>query len=149
MPVARNPLDRFNAKIQIDEQSGCWIWKGSRDKKGYGLFVLGVSDRVGAHRWAWEQINGSIPEGMVLDHFVCSNPSCVNPRHLRPVTQRENILRGESPSPHYASRSSCPKCGGVFTQLANRRVCIPCKRKANREWARNKRNTNRSEGQCQ
>ena len=145
---AKSPRERFNAKILIDDKTGCWEWQGAKDKKGYGLFIVSSSERVGAHRWAWEQVNGPIKDGMVMDHYVCGNHSCVNPRHVRPVTQQENILRGESPSPHYASRSSCPKCGGGFTQLANRRVCIPCKRMANKVWMRNKRNANQSEEQC-
>jgi len=44
------------------------------------------------HRVAWELCRGPIPEGMQLDH-LCRNRRCMNPNHLEPVTQAENIKR--------------------------------------------------------
>jgi hypothetical protein len=48
---------------------------------------------VRAHRYAYEQLVGPIPEGLVLDH-LCRNRLCINPLHLEPVTIGENIRRG-------------------------------------------------------
>ena len=45
--------------------------------------------RVMAHRYAWERVNGPIPDGMLLDH-TCWNKSCVNVDHLRLATKGEN-----------------------------------------------------------
>jgi len=42
-----------------------------------------------AHRFAYAEVKGSIPEGFQLDH-VCHNRACVNPEHLRPVTNKQN-----------------------------------------------------------
>lgn len=44
---------------------------------------------VRAHRYAWEQINGPIPAGMVIDH-TCWEHSCVNVDHLRLATRAQN-----------------------------------------------------------
>jgi len=44
------------------------------------------------HRWYYEQHKGPIPEGLQLDH-LCGVRPCLNPDHLEPVTQTENILR--------------------------------------------------------
>jgi len=67
---------------------GCWEWTGLKHPTGYGLYTRdGVTYR--AHRWAYEHVNGSIPEGGVIMH-TCDRPSCVNPDHLRVGTHNEN-----------------------------------------------------------
>jgi len=72
--------------------TGCWLWMGGRDKNGYGYYCSGGSVRC-AHRVAYEQLVGTIPEGLHIDH-LCRNPSCVNPEHMEPVTLLENLQRG-------------------------------------------------------
>ncbi|MEX5713458.1 HNH endonuclease signature motif containing protein [Parafrankia sp. FMc6] len=52
---------------------------------------------VGAHRWAWEKVNGPIPEGFELDHVWtrgCKRRDCIRLSHLQVVTHRENVRRG-------------------------------------------------------
>jgi len=89
-PAWRDPHERFHEKYQIDA-SGCWIWTGARHRRGYGWFWH--DGACFAHKWAWVQQNGSVPDGLELDH-ICRNTSCVNPRHLEAVTHRINVRRG-------------------------------------------------------
>jgi|SaaInlV_100m_DNA_2_1039680.scaffolds.fasta_scaffold62745_2 hypothetical protein len=71
----------------------CWPWLGSTNKQtGYGKKRFHNRDYQ-AHRWMYEQKVGKIPEGLTIDH-LCKNRSCVNPAHLEPVTQAENVRRG-------------------------------------------------------
>jgi hypothetical protein len=54
---------------------------------------------------------GPIPDGLVLDH-LCRNKLCVNPKHLEPVTNQENILRGLTPlvgGYYNMAKTHCPK----------------------------------------
>jgi len=48
-----------------------------------------------------------IPNGLVLDH-LCKNRKCVNPLHLRVVTQAVNCLSGDSPPARNSRKTHCP-----------------------------------------
>lgn len=81
-----SPEDRFWASV--DKSGDCWAWTRSK-RNGYGQFAITSKDVRYAHRYAWEQTNGPIPEGVMLDH-VCGNRACCNPSHLRLVTCAQN-----------------------------------------------------------
>ena len=83
IPVA----ERFWSKV--DKSGECWIWTAALDKQtGYGRVL--VDGRTGhAHRVAYELTVGPIPLGRYIDH-VCRVHSCVNPAHLRAVTNKQN-----------------------------------------------------------
>jgi hypothetical protein len=75
-------------------KTDCWTWIRSKDSHGYGA-IRRDGKAYRAHRYFYEMHRGAIPEGMQLDH-LCRNPDCVNPDHLEPVTNRENVLRGRT-----------------------------------------------------
>lgn len=87
----KTPSERFWEKV--NKTSGCWLWTGSDDGRGYGNFNrgkhLGKIAYVKAHRFAYEELVGPIPEDLVLDH-LCHTTRCVNPDHVRAVPQRVN-----------------------------------------------------------
>jgi hypothetical protein len=73
----------------------CWPWLGRISPiTGYGKKQYCKKTFL-AHRWVYEQRVGPIPGGMVIDH-TCRNRSCVNPRHLRVVSQTENVRSGDA-----------------------------------------------------
>ena len=44
---------------------------------------------MGAHRWAWMLVHGSIPDGLHVLHR-CDNPPCFRPSHLFLGTDADN-----------------------------------------------------------
>lgn len=73
-------------------ESPCWIWQRGKTGKGYGAHS--EAGRVhSAHRWVYERLPAEIPPGYDLDH-LCRVRDCVNPAHLEPVLNAENIRRG-------------------------------------------------------
>lgn len=86
-------LARFESKFAVEPNTGCWLWLGTVNANGYGVINLTVGERK-AHRVSYEHYVGPIPAGLQLDH-LCRQRCCVNPDHLEPVTNAENVRRGE------------------------------------------------------
>lgn len=87
----RSPVD-LETKYIPEPNTGCWLWLCAVNETGYGRFTHGGKSFF-AHRYVYEIHKGPVPDGLVLDH-LCRQRSCVNPDHLEPVTQRENLIRG-------------------------------------------------------
>ncbi len=123
------PEERFWAKVDVTAADLCWHWTAGLQSAGYGRFSADGRD-IGAHRFAYELLVGPIPEGLHIDH-LCRVRHCVNPEHLEPVTQRENILRGECPAALNARMTECPR-GHPFDEAntyltGGQRTCRTCK----------------------
>lgn len=94
--------------VSPEPNTGCWLWTASLGPKGYGRAFVGHRQRRPAHVVAWELLRGPVPDGRQLDH-LCRVRSCVNPDHLEPVTNRENVLRGQGPSAQNARKTHCKR----------------------------------------
>jgi len=87
-------LQRFLRFFRVGEEKECWLWLHTKDSKGYGRFGYKYKTYM-AHRASYEFFVDTIPNGLVIDH-LCRNTSCVNPKHLEPVSLRVNLERGIS-----------------------------------------------------
>ncbi|HEY1644845.1 MAG TPA: HNH endonuclease signature motif containing protein [Candidatus Saccharimonadales bacterium] len=105
MSGKRKPITDFYV---VDVVTGCWRWIGTK-RGGYGMICNYNYSRkikspqepkmIQASRYIYELHKGQIPAGKFLDHVkeICSYRDCVNPDHLEPVTNKENIRRGRVP----------------------------------------------------
>lgn len=117
-------IARFERLYIPEPNSGCWIWMGAYNKKtGYGGFKGENSKQMLAHRFSYEFYEGLIPDELVIDHW-CNNRLCVNPDHLRVVTQSYNVRRYTDLITH------CPQGHAYYgdnVKLNNgSRICVAC-----------------------
>lgn len=124
--------------VTAPDGNGCTLWRGCINSRGYGVFSYGGKGKsVLAHRWACEHLGERpIPEGMTVDH-LCRQRRCVNHEHLDVVTNKTNILRGESPTAHNARATHCINGhpfdeANTFIRSDGRRRCITCRREDNK-----------------
>lgn len=146
--------DRFWAKVdkngpehtQRPDLGRCWVWIASVGSHGYGNFwVDGTKYGNGqgqtlSHIWAYETLVGPFPEGLKADHLChtfdpdcpgdrCLHRRCVNPRHIEPVTEIENIRRGQSPYGKKFRQTHCLRGHqDWYIRISGRRQCRTCAR---------------------
>ena len=85
----------------------CIEYQGAKNKKGYGWRRYKGNPTL-AHRAAWMEEFGEIPEDMTI-HHICYNPPCINVKHLALMTRSEN-----SADRTYIRKESC-KNGHPYT----------------------------------
>jgi hypothetical protein len=136
--VENSFFDKFFAKIK--HSSGCWLWAGYINKKGYGQ--LGFEGKIcRAHRVSYEFFVGPLIQGLVIDH-LCNNPSCVNPFHLNQTTNKENVARGTSPTAQNKRKKVCLKGHPLIEENVYKegdgRKCITCRKNQKKQWEKSK-----------
>lgn len=89
----RSPIDRL-ADLTIPDASGCWLFTGSLNAKGYGQCGAADGLPAGAHRRAYVLAYGPLPPDLDV-HHVCHVRRCVYPGHLRAVSHERNTQERE------------------------------------------------------
>lgn len=123
------------------------------NENGYGQDRLNGKP-MRAHKVAWIEAYGEVPDGMVIDHkchneaakrgecsggLTCAHRACINVEHLQLTTQSQNVLNGMH---SIDVKASCPK-GHSYKDSANimirangKRECAECNReRSKRNWA--------------
>jgi hypothetical protein len=139
-------LDKLTARsIEIpclvkDLHPMCWITVRTQGM-GYSTVSLRGKSLL-AHRAAFEELRGPIPEGLDTDH-LCRVRACWNPWHVDPVPRTVNILRGDGPRltrERSAAVTHCP-AGHEYTPEntyrapgSDCRSCKKCRVQRTSEW---------------
>lgn len=79
-------MDAQRFYSNVAEDGDCWIWRGTRDRYGYGrVYVAGKT--LSAHRFSYEEFVGPIPCGLEIDH-VCRTKASET-TYIRPTGFRD------------------------------------------------------------
>lgn len=99
----------FINRTRFDGPNGCWLWTGTLNEGGYGLFHFnrdGLHRHLLAHRLALHLSGRPVPQDKVVDH-LCRNRQCVNPDHLEIVDTLTNVMRGNGYFAVNARKTHC------------------------------------------
>lgn len=115
--------EKFLRKVdQI--QGGCWLWKGSLFRLGYGR--VRRNDKIrSAHIVSYELFIGKVPDGLEIDH-LCRVRRCVNPQHLQAVTHKENMRRAFPTPPTHCPKGHAYDEKNTYINPMGRKVCRTC-----------------------
>ena len=128
-------LDKF---VSPEPTSGCWLWTGHINSLRHYGYVGYQGKLWHAHRLVYTLLVGPIPKPLTVDH-KCRTRSCVNPAHLRLLTNRENWSIGFAPTAINARKIHCDR-GHSLTNgnvrirrgTTTHRVCRACERERSR-----------------
>jgi hypothetical protein len=149
MPVDLPPISihdferRISRRMVPEPNSGCWLWLGATDGKGYALIKIN-NTLYRAHRVSYALYVGNLVDGLVIDH-KCRVRCCLNPYHLEQVTNLENIARGIA-GENMRIKDFCPRghpyVGSNLT-VDNRgaRVCRECNKQRCLAWRQRARSS--------
>ena len=134
-------LSRIAGRHTVDIETGCWNWTMSLGNNGYGKAHLKSRDLrlySVAHKVSYFIHRGPVPDGLQLDH-LCRNRRCINPDHLEPVTQAENLRRAAVAHSFDDQYCTCRRHGradGYVGSSKNypRLVCRICARERYKRW---------------
>ena len=130
-------IERLSALSAAHGDDACWPWPLAKRCDGYGQVTCGGKTWK-AHRLSYEIANGPITDGKQLDH-LCRRRDCVNPRHVEPVSQRENIMRSPIALAAINARKTACNRGHSF-DAANtyaypgHRICKQCTSERAAAW---------------
>lgn len=132
-PLSDQDLDRFWSKVLLGGE--CWPWQGSGSGSGYGGFSYGpraTCRTLLAHRIAYSDMVGPIPDGMTISH-LCHNRRCVRPSHLVAEPIQKNLERSIAGEKHRDARLSEDqvismrweyRAGGITYREIAERYCV-------------------------
>lgn len=136
--------ERIRARVAFSP-SGCWIWQGAKNSKGYACLRIGGREgrTVLVHRLVVALSGRTIGNADLACH-TCDVPACVNPAHLYVGTassnQQDMYARGRANNVLASRNASKTHCANghpysienTIHRPAGDRLCRICRTVSNR-----------------
>lgn len=121
--------------------TACIPWTKSLNKPGgYGTRSV-KGQRWQAHRYAYFQKHGPIPEGLEVCHS-CNVKLCVNVDHLYLASHQKNMQDAAKDGlliNQNKRKKCCPVCGSEYGGPIGDRECRPCRNLSQNAWRKRRR----------
>lgn len=76
---------KIQGMTYLQNDTGCWIWKGQISNSGYGRIMEMQEDKrtkmISAQTASYQAFIGPVPQGNLVKQS-CGNRLCINPEHL-------------------------------------------------------------------
>lgn len=94
---------KLERRREIDLETGCWLWTGTRNNRGHGTIRWGKGKQSSVSRVAMHVYKGfDLDSPEVICHVrTCPNSHCFNPEHLYVGTPKENTADSVALKTHY------------------------------------------------
>lgn len=97
-PIATKGRANIFIKEALDEETDeCVLWPYARDTNGYGQ-IRRSGKTISVHRFVCTATHGAAPFARAVVGHTCGNGhlGCINPRHLRWITQAQNVREAKA-----------------------------------------------------
>jgi hypothetical protein len=122
-------IDHFLTIVgQGQDSNECWLWPRSVGSHGYGQIGWQGEDRremTTAHRMAWVAAGNTLPDDMTVDH-ICRTRACVNPSHLRLLTNLANASDNGQGAKTHCPRGHPYSGSNLYSRPNGHRECRRC-----------------------
>lgn len=127
---AKSIREKLDARTGDRDPNGCLPWVGWFGKNSpYGLMTHRGACMT-AHRWAYADTFGPIPDGFHV-HHRCENPKCVNPEHLEALDPKSHVEIHRSDT---CGRGHEYTPENTYWYRGKTRRCRKCANRTQRAW---------------
>lgn len=109
--ISQSLKDRFHQRYDRRGNDECWNWTARCNPQGYGLIytLVGGAKKVIFATHVALELDGRRRQPDQVACHACDNPTCVNPKHLRWGSIRDNsrdmVERGRAPQGEASPRA--------------------------------------------
>jgi hypothetical protein len=114
--------------VSVDKfYTPCWIWVGAINSAKYGN-IKRDGKVMQAHVVSYNLLVGEVPNNKEI-HHICERKNCVNPEHLKPVSDKGHGLEHQK---EFCNKGHLLEGDNLYIETYGGRRCIQCRTEGRR-----------------